>query len=138
MKKAYPTFIAKHKADYIVYVPDLDAYTQGTGMENAIDMARDVIGLTCIDWETAGKKIPDASDYEQAIEKAKRNTDDFDYTTGILTLVDVDIEAFRRKVMNQSVKKNCTIPYWLSVKADEAGVNFSKVLQEALCQKLKL
>jgi antitoxin HicB len=34
------------------------------------------------------------------------------------------------------VKKNCTIPLWLNEKAEALGINFSKVLQDALVQKL--
>lgn len=50
----------------------------------------------------------------------------------IVTLVDVDFAEYRKKVDNKAVKKNCTIPYWLNVEAEKAGINYSKVLQEAL------
>ena len=33
---------------------------------------------------------------------------------------------------NKAVKKNCTIPYWMSVEADKAGINYSRVLQDAI------
>lgn len=36
------------------------------------------------------------------------------------------------------VRKNLTIPSWLNEKAEELGINFSQVLQEALLQKVKL
>ena len=39
---------------------------------------------------------------------------------------------------NKAVKKTLTIPNWLNVKAEKAGVNFSQVLQEALKQKLEI
>ena len=29
MKQVYPTFIVKEKEDYLVYVPDLEIYTEG-------------------------------------------------------------------------------------------------------------
>lgn len=137
-RRAYPTFIVDHEGKFIVFVPDLDLYTEGKDMEDAIFMARDTIGLACIDWEEAGRELPKPSNYEEAIQKAKDNAEVFDYSTGILTMVDVNITEFRKRVRNQAVKKNCTIPYWLSEAAEEAGINFSKVLQEALCQKLKL
>lgn len=50
----------------------------------------------------------------------------------IVTLVDVNFIEYRKKVDNKAVKKNCTIPYWLSVEAEKAGINYSKVLQEAI------
>ena len=52
------------------------------------------------------------------------------------TWVDVDFAEYCKKVDNRAVKKNCTIPYWLNVKAEKAGINFSKVLQEALLEVL--
>jgi post-segregation antitoxin (ccd killing protein) len=53
-------------------------------------------------------------------------------------MIDVDFVAYRRKHDNRMVKKNCTIPYYLNVEAEKLGINFSRVLQEALLQKLKL
>lgn len=137
-RKAYPTFITEDKGVYLVYIPDLDLYTEGKDMEEAICMARDIIGSACVDWEDVGRELPKASSYDEARKKAKENTEVFDYSKGILTLVDVNVDEFRRKIKNQSVKKNCTIPYWLAQKAEEAGVNFSRILQDALCKELKL
>ena len=59
-----------------------------------------------------------------------------DFSTGILTLVDVDFVEYRRRNETRSVKKNCTIPYWLNVEAEKAHINVSRVLQEALMAKL--
>lgn len=50
----------------------------------------------------------------------------------IVTLVDIDFSEYRRKADNRAVKKNCTIPYWMSVEADKRGVNYSRALQDAL------
>ena len=41
-----------------------------------------------------------------------------------------------KKTDNRAVKKNCTIPYWMSVEADKAGINYSKVLQDAIAKAL--
>lgn len=135
-KVAYPTFIAEADSAFLVYVPDMDIYTEGNSMFDAICMARDAIGLKAVDYEDDGKVLPEASSYEEAIKKAKEDADIFDYSTGTLTLIDVDTAAYRNKMLNRSVKKNCTIPYWMSVEAEKAGLNFSKVLQEALRIKL--
>ena len=50
----------------------------------------------------------------------------------IVTLVDVDFVDYRKRVDNRAVKKNCTIPYWLSVEAEKIGINYSRILQDAL------
>nr|WP_314992303.1 type II toxin-antitoxin system HicB family antitoxin [uncultured Treponema sp.] len=42
------------------------------------------------------------------------------------------------KVNEKAIKKTLTLPAWLNVQAEKAGVNFSQTLQEALCKKLNL
>ncbi len=137
MKRAYPTFIVQNGMDYLVYVPDMDIYTEGISLTDAIEMARDAIGLKGIDLEDGKKPLPEASRYETAVKKAKEDTEDFDYTTGILTMVDVDFEVYRRRMDNKMVRKNVTIPYWLNVEADRLNLNVSRILQEALMEKVK-
>ncbi|MDE7286409.1 MAG: type II toxin-antitoxin system HicB family antitoxin [Lachnospiraceae bacterium] len=136
MKRAYPVFIAQFKQDFLVFIPDWEIYTEGKSMLDAIAMSRDAIGLKGIDYEDDGKEMPEASSYEAAVEKAKEDTEIFDYTQGILTMVDVDFGEYRRKHDNRMVKKNCTIPYYLNVEAEKLGINFSKLLQDALIQKI--
>lgn len=136
MKSVYPVFIAQCDKDFLVFVPDWDIYTEGKSMLDAIAMARDAIGLKGIDYEDDGKEMPEVSSYETAIQKAKKDTEIFDYTQGILTMVDVDFSEYRKKHDNRMVKKNCTIPYYLNVEAEKLGINFSKLLQDALLQKI--
>ncbi|MCM1124390.1 MAG: type II toxin-antitoxin system HicB family antitoxin [Eubacterium sp.] len=136
MKEVYPIFIAPYNNEYLVYVPDWEIYTEGKNMADAICMARDAIGLKGIDYEDDQKAFPKVSRYDEALQKAKTDTEIFDYTTGILTMVDIDFTEYRRKRDNRMVKKNCTIPYYLNVEAEKLGINFSKLLQDALMQKI--
>lgn len=138
MKTAYPVFICEHQEDYLVYVPDLTIYTEGKDVADAMCMARDAIGLKGIDYENDHKVLPKASSIEEAVKLAKNNTEIFDYTQGIVTLVDVDFTEYRKKLENRAVKKNCTIPYWLNAEAEKQGINFSRVLQEALIKILQI
>lgn len=94
-------------------------------MADAMEMARDAIGLMGIDFMDDGKEIPEPGSKEVIADK-----DD------IVTLVDVDFMEYRKKVDNKAVKKNCTIPYWLNVEAEKAGINYSKLLQEAIINAL--
>lgn len=121
MKGAYPIVLEKEGTSYYVKIPDFDVGTQGDSVAEAMEMARDAIGLMGIDMEDDGKEIP-----EPYSKEIKPSEDD------ILTLVDVDFTEYRKKADNRSVKKNCTIPYWMSVAADKAGVNYSRLLQEAI------
>lgn len=121
MKEAYPVIIAKENDGYYVSIPDFGIATQGIDIPDAIAMARDAIGLMGIDMEDEGKELPQPN-------RKQYNTNESD----IVTLVDVDFTEFRRKADNRAVKKNCTLPAWLCKEAEDAGINFSKVLQDAL------
>lgn len=138
MKQVYPTFIAEYKGNFLVYVPDMDIYTEGKNMADAIEMARDAIGLKGIDYEDDGKELPVPSTVDEAIKKAKEDTEVFDYSIGILTLVDIDFLEYRKRMENKTVRRNVTLPNWLNVEAEKAHINVSRVLQEALMAKLNV
>lgn len=136
--QAYPVFITPKDSIYLVFVPDMEIFTEGKTIAESIEMVRDAIGLKGIDYEDDSKDLPIPSDYDAALAKAAEVKDIFDYSKGILTLVDVDFLEYRKRVRNRAVKKNCTKPYWMSEQAEKAGINFSKVLQEALSEKLSI
>lgn len=138
MKQVYPTFIAEYKGDFLVYVPDMDIYTEGKNMVDAIEMARDAIGLKGIDYEDDGKGFPIPSTVDAAVKKAKEDTEVFDYSIGILTFVDIDFSVYRKRMDNKTVRRNVTLPNWLNMEAEKAHINVSKVLQEALMAKLNV
>lgn len=54
----------------------------------------------------------------------------------LLSLVDIDFDVYRRKIDMKTVRRNVTLPNWLNREAEEAHINVSKVLQEALMTKL--
>ena len=138
MKKVYPVIMKKNGNDFLVFVPDMEIYTEGRDEFDAIVMARDAIGLKGIGMEDMNIALPEASSYEGAVSLAGKDADeDFDFSDGIVTFVDVDFDAYRNKFRNRAVKKNCTIPYWLNEKAEAMGLNFSKVLQNALMEQIK-
>lgn len=130
MKRAYPVLLTPDESGYVVYVPDFDIYTEGKTLADAMEMARDAIGLMGIDREDDGKALPEASTVAAAQAAAEEGT--------LVTLVDVDFAEYRRQNDQRSVKKNCTIPSWLNAEAERAGVNFSAVLQAALKEELHL
>lgn len=140
MTKAYPTFIYEDNSDdvhpFLVGVPDLDVITEGDSIEDAIAMARDIIGLTVIGMEDDNKEIPEPSSPEEAYEKAAADTEIIDFTKGFLTYVDVDFTAYRKQLDNRMVRRNVTLPAWLNYKAEQANLNVSKFLQDALKEKL--
>lgn len=124
-KGAYPVILKRADEGYFVKIPDFDSSTQGDSIAEAMEMARDVIGLLGIDMEDEQRELPEPY-------TAQVNADKED----IVTLVDVDFTEYRKRVDQRAVKKNCTIPYWMSVEADKAGINYSRVLQEAISKIL--
>ena len=121
----YPVILSKDKSGYFVTVPDFEVNTEGQDLGEAIFMARDAIGINALQLEDEGKELP--KPFSKAIEKEEGD---------IVTLVDVDIAEYRKKQDNRMVKKNCTIPYYLNVEAEKAGINFSRLLQDAIKEKL--
>ena len=128
MKHVYPIVLIPSNGEYVVRVPDFDFMTQGTDIADAIDMARDAISLMGVEYQDKEKKLPVPSEISTISHEANE----------ILTLVDVDFNAYRKMLENRAVKKNCTIPSWLNEKAEQAGINFSAVLQKALKEELNL
>jgi hypothetical protein len=51
-------------------------------------------------------------------------------------LVDVFMPPVRERINSKYVKKTLSLPSWLAAKADENGVNCSKIFQNALMEYL--
>ena len=135
MKNVYPVFFTKTDTVVLVEVPDLEILTEGTDMSDAMEMAGDAIELKCVSMEDDGTEIPLPSEIN-----------DLDVNNGIfaeegatvISFVDIDSGEYRRKIDTKTVRKNVTIPGWLNYEAEHAGINVSKVLQEALMKVLNV
>lgn len=132
MEVIYLAAIKKENDGYFVYIPDLDGCTEGNSFTDAVKMARDYISLYCMEKEDQGEEIPPRSSDEKARRDALDNPYDINLEGCIFTYVDADITAYRKMLSNKAMHKNVTIPMWLNDKAEREGVNFSKVLQDAL------
>ena len=130
MKSAYPIVMTQGKECIVVFIPDFNINTQGKDIPEAIEMARDAIGLMGIDMQDDGKALPGASSMAEVQSVTPSGA--------LVSLVDVDFAEYRRKNDLHVVKKNCTIPSWLNYEAERAGVNFSAVLQAALKKELHI
>jgi predicted RNase H-like HicB family nuclease len=125
--KVYPIVLTAEKEGvYSVHVPDFNCDTQGNDLADAIYMAEDAISLMGVVMQDERKVVPEPSN----INFVKAKKDD------IKTLVTVDFDKYRKKTEKKVIKKTLTIPSWLNVKAEKAGINFSATLQEALKEKL--
>ena len=128
MKTAYPIVLTPDEPGYLVYIPDFNINTEGNSLAEAMEMARDAIGLMGIDMENDHKSLPSPSSME----------DVFASSSDIVTLVDVDFDEYRRKNDLRTVRRNVTLPSWLNAEANRAGLNVSALLQRAIKQELHL
>ena len=122
-KYIYPAIFTKEDEGYSVVFPDLEScYTQGDTLEDAMEMAEDVLSLVLYEYEKKQRIIPLPTSIKE-IETSERE---------IVSLVMGDTMEYRKRYNNKAVKKTLTIPEWLNEEASALGVNFSQVLQEAL------
>ena len=95
-------------------------------MADALFMAEDAVSMWLWDAENQREAIPPAS-VLQPVEAPQ-----------FVSYVYADTDEYRKKNDARSVKKTLSIPNWLNTLAEQAGVNFSQVLQEALKERLNV
>ena len=121
-KYAYPAVFEKEANGYFVDFPDIHpCYTEGKTLKEAVIMANDVL----------------KSRLEVALERKEELPvpSDIDSLRGDkIMLIVADVEDM--KTQTQYVKKTLSIPYWLNEAAENAHLNFSRILQEALKERL--
>lgn len=132
MKLVYPVCVYPGDiAGYTVIIPDLQGcVTEGKTLAEALEHAIDAASGWVLDELEDGNAIPIASDITTI--KAE------DYDNGFVSMIILDMDAYAEKYGNKAVRKNCTIPAWLNTAAENAHLNFSKILQNALQAELKL
>ena len=138
MKVTYPVIFTDIKTNILIEVPDLNILTEANekaSFADAIMMARDAIGLSCISAEDRGEPVAKASALNDIDLKKGTFAEDGE---SIVSLVDVDLQVYRRRLDNKAVRRNVTLPNWLNQEAEAANLNVSRVLQEALIQKLNV
>ncbi len=134
MNVIFPVVFTETKnknADVLVYIPDLNGMTEGRGIADAIAMAKDYIGNALFDKKDS--EIPEATSIEAV--KTKKSPF-FGDGTSFVSLVDVDLNAFRIREKSKSVRRNITLPQWLDDMAAKARINVSAISQDALKKKL--
>lgn len=126
-KYIYPAIFEKEDGFVTVRFPDFEScYTQGEDVQEAYDMAQDVLCLTLYNLEESGADIPAASDIAA-----------LGVANGAFTsLVDCDTLEYRKYYNSKAVKKTLSIPAWLNTMAEREDINFSAVLQRALKAEL--
>lgn len=135
MKITYPVLFTETSNGYLVEVPDLNVYTEGETIQDAISMARDIISVTIVSMEEHNDVIPVPSSPQNIDAK---NGTFANEGNSFLSIVDVDITEYRKMVDTKPVRRNVSLPSWLNYEAERSGINVSGVLQDALISVLGL
>lgn len=130
MNYVYPAiFYPEENGTYSVIFPDLnDLATQGDTLTEAMCMAEDACSLYLFTSIRDGESLPEPS-------KIKNITVDDD--SAFVNMILVDLTEYSKKYSDKAVKKTLSIPMWLNTVCEENHINFSKVLQEALLNKIQ-
>ena len=97
--------------------------TFGSSIQDAYSMAQDAMGLYLDNLTNFPKPTLNISDI--VLQENQ-----------LVSFVSIDMEEYRKKFNNKSIKKTLTIPEWLNYLSEKNNINFSQVLQEALKEKL--
>ena len=103
MKAAYPVIFTQGKNVVYIEIPDLGdsgIFSEGYDMPDALDMARDAIGLQCVSMEDNNETFPAPS----SLSKMKNKSGEFsDLGPSVLSLVEVDVGEYRRLLQKMEV-----------------------------------
>lgn len=109
--------------------PDLPGCLSCADTTNeAIKNAEEVLGLVLYGMEEDNEDIPKPTELKNI--KCSENEK--------AVLINVWMPLVRNEIEEQSIKKTLTIPQWLNKMAEKENVNFSKLLQAALKDYLKV
>ncbi len=132
MKLTYPAIFTpcpEQANTYTVTIPDLPGcVTEGSTLAEAILMAEDAASGWVLDELEDGRPAPASS----PISMVRPTPGSF------VSILVLDIDAYAEKYGSKAVRKNLTIPSWLNTQAENVGLNFSAVLQDALKDRLHL
>ncbi|MFS1519668.1 type II toxin-antitoxin system HicB family antitoxin [Bacillus sp. SCS-151] len=127
----YPIVVEKAEDGGLgMYFPDF----LGTGilakdLIDGIQKAKEMLSNLVIGLEEQGKGIPNPSD--------PASIDLLDESDRIV-FIEIYMPPYRDEAANKSVTKNCTLPKWLRDAGEEAGLNFSHLLQASIKEALNI
>jgi Uncharacterized conserved protein len=121
---AYPAiFHPEENGGYFIEFPDIDGAFTGINENNlafGLEMAEEVLGMVLADYIESAEKIPEPS----TIANVEKTTND------LVTLVKVDMEKYFKDI--SPIKKTLSIPKWADEMGKRSGVNFSRLLTDAI------
>lgn len=139
MLSVYPALFYQEENSISVVFPDLNHLaTCGDNMQEAMEMAVDCLAGYLFTEKMDGNDIPAPTPIGELDIYCEDDTEEEKAIPRFANMVSVDVEAYAAKHFNKAVKKTLTIPQWLNDVAVARKINFSKVLQNALCRELNV
>lgn len=128
-KLIYPAVFLQEDDGITITFPDLPGCIScANTLEEAYDMAKEAMELFMNDYvNDMFKNVPSVSKLSHI--KLENNE--------CIALIELDINEYLKTLDNSTVKKTLTIPAWLDYIACKKKLNFSKILQEALIEKIQ-
>lgn len=123
MTYRYTCILTPISEGYQATVPDVPGVvTFGATLDETIDMAQDALSIALLTLEDEGLALPKPSPVEDHTGQLQ----------GVIVLLAVNTLRYRMQTDTKAVRKNVSMPAWMSTLADQHGLNCSQVLQEAL------
>lgn len=139
MLSVYPACFFMEDGGYSVIFPDLNYLaTEGETLSDALNNATECLASYLY------KPLPDqiinppSKLADVSLEKVAKELDSSIEDGSFVNLVSVDAEQYAKQHFDKAVKKTLTIPSWLNDAAVKRNINFSKLLKDALIDKLNL
>lgn len=127
MLYTYTAVISEQDGTFYAKVPDIDGcITTGKTLSEAIELITDALNLCLVVLE----------DEDITPHTPTPQMDIKHDSCDILTIIQADTIQYRSKTDTKAVRKNVSLPAWMSNLADKKGINCSKVLQDALLSVL--
>ncbi|MNC32767.1 hypothetical protein D3C81_981180 [compost metagenome] len=126
----FPIVVERTETNLSMYFPDFPG-TAVTAVElgEGLSRAKELLAFRAQELEETGQPLPAPSEPDQI---------ELEDSSDRIVFVEVYMPPYRDAAANKAVTKNCTLPKWLRDAADEAGLNFSQVLQTGLKDALGL
>lgn len=119
----YTAVISEDNGIFYAKVPDVDGcITTGKSLSEAINLITDALNLCLV--------VLEDEDIVPAVPTAQADIPH--ETNDTLTIIQADTIKYRSQTDTKAVRKNVSLPAWMSALADKRGINCSKVLQDAL------
>lgn len=131
MNYIYPAvFYPEDNGTFSVIFPDLnDLATYGDSLADAFAMAQDACAQYLFTSLRDGEALPNASSLDAIVK---------DDDAAFINMVCVNLDEYARAYDDKAVKKTLSIPAWLNTACENLGINYSKVLKDALIAKLQV